>query len=333
MTIKYIVLSGGGPALGLLEYGILKELSIKNIIKYENIKSLYSTSIGSIISLIYILKYDWIWIDDFFIKRPWEKLINLDTNDYLNLFNTKGLLDENFILNCLRPLLLGKELNIDITLKQLYEYSNINLYLYTTEFNELNKIELSHKTHPDLSVIKAICMSCCIPCLFQPVYYNNNYYLDGAICVNTPINECLFNEKCEIDEILLLENDKYNAIDCSNNYYINNNYKFNKDDAMDLNTINLFNYIISIVKKIISKISKLGFQNSIKVTYTINCSLNYETIDLKYWYYVTKTSSERSYLINLAVICVNNFILDNSNNFILDNSNNFILDNSNNFIN
>ena len=34
MTIKHIILSGGGPALGLLEYGILKELSKKNILKY-----------------------------------------------------------------------------------------------------------------------------------------------------------------------------------------------------------------------------------------------------------------------------------------------------------
>ena len=34
MTIKYIILPGGGPGLGLLEYGILKELSIKNILKY-----------------------------------------------------------------------------------------------------------------------------------------------------------------------------------------------------------------------------------------------------------------------------------------------------------
>jgi predicted acylesterase/phospholipase RssA len=152
MTIKHIILTGGGPALGLLEYGILKQLSIKNILKYENIKSLYCTSIGSIIGLIYILNYDWEWIDDFLIKRPWEKLINFDTNEYLNIFNNKGLLDEQFILKCFKPLLLGKDLSINITLKELYDYSKINFYLYTTDLINFDKVELSHKTYPDLSV-------------------------------------------------------------------------------------------------------------------------------------------------------------------------------------
>ena len=332
MTIKHIILTGGGPALGLLEYGILKQLSIKNILKYENIKSLYCTSIGSIIGLIYILNYDWEWIDDFLIKRPWEKLINFDTNEYLNIFNNKGLLDEQFILKCFKPLLLGKDLSINITLKELYDYSKINFYLYTTDLINFDKVELSHKTYPDLSVIKAIYMSCCIPLLFKPVYYNDNYYLDGGIMINNPINECIKNENCDFEEIIVLENNKKNPIDCSNNFYINNNYTNKIKDNIDFNSLNLFNYIFLIIKKIVTKLSTLEFQNNIKVTYTINCSLSYESIDLKYWYYVTKNFEERIYLINLGEKCVNNFILDNSNNFILDNSNNFILDNSNNFI-
>ena len=332
MNIKHIILSGGGPALGILEYGVLKELSKKNILNYKNIKSIYCTSIGSIIGLIYLLNYDWDWIDDFFIKRPWEKLINFESNIYLNLFNNKGIFDENFIINCLKPLLLGKDLNINITLKELYEYTKIELHIYTTELNELNKIELSYKTYPNISVIKAITMSCCIPLLFKPVYYNDNYYLDGGICINNPVNECLINQKCNIEEVLVLENDKNYPIDCSNNFYINNNYKTNKDNTIDMNSVNILNYIIYIIKKMISKISRLEFQNNIKTIYTINCSLNCEIIDLKYWYFICKNSSERDYLINLGKKCVNNFILDNSNNFILDNSNNFILDNSNNFI-
>ena len=321
MTIKYIVLSGGGPALGLLEYGVIKELSKKNILKYENIESLYCTSVGSISGLIYTLNYDWEWIDDFFIKRPWEKLINFDTNDYLNIFNNKGILDESFILNCLKPLLLGKDLNINITLKELYGYTKINLYFYTTELNNFSKIEISHKSHPNLSVIKAITMSCSIPFLFKPVYYNNNNYLDGAICINTPLNECLLNEQCNIEEIIVLENDKNNPIDSSNSFYINNNYKFDTNHKIDIQSYNLFNYFIYIVKKIFSKISRLGYQNTTKLKYSINCSLNSESIDLKYWYYISKNSSERSYLIDLGIKCVDTFILDNSNTFILDNSN------------
>ena len=278
-------MSGGGPAVGLLEYGVLKEFTKKELLQYENIKSLYTTSVGSIIGLIYILNYDWDWIDDFFIKRPWEKLLNLESNEFLNLFNTKGLLDETFILNVIKPLLLGKDLSINISLKELYDYSNIDFYIYSTKLIDFSKIEISYKTHPDLSVITAIYMSCCIPILFKPAYYNNDYYLDGGICVNNPMNECLVNENCSINEILLLINNKKNPIDCSNNFYINNNYNlYNNDNFYDLSSLNIFNYLIYIIKKILNKITTFELENIIESKFTINIALTFESIDLNYWF-------------------------------------------------
>ena len=85
MTIEHIVLGAGGP-VGLVSYGILRELTENNFIKYENIKSIYATSIGTFIGLIYILNIEWDWIDDYLIKRPWEQLLNFTSNDYLCKF-------------------------------------------------------------------------------------------------------------------------------------------------------------------------------------------------------------------------------------------------------
>ena len=83
MVINHLVLSGGGP-VGLVEYGVLKQLTKLNIINYKNIKSIYATSIGSYIGLIYLLNYKWEWIDDFLIKRPLNKLVgnNLSLYDF-----------------------------------------------------------------------------------------------------------------------------------------------------------------------------------------------------------------------------------------------------------
>jgi predicted acylesterase/phospholipase RssA len=67
MVINHLVLSGGG-VVGLVQYGILKQLTKMNIINYKNIKSIYATSIGTYISLIYLLNYKWEWMDDFLIK-------------------------------------------------------------------------------------------------------------------------------------------------------------------------------------------------------------------------------------------------------------------------
>ena len=50
MTIKHLVLCGGGP-VGILQYGILKELSLQNVIKYDNIKTVYGID-------IFYLNYD-----------------------------------------------------------------------------------------------------------------------------------------------------------------------------------------------------------------------------------------------------------------------------------
>ena len=51
MTIKHIVLCGGGP-IGLVSYGAIKKLVEHKIIIYKNIKSIYSTSVGCFIALI-----------------------------------------------------------------------------------------------------------------------------------------------------------------------------------------------------------------------------------------------------------------------------------------
>ena len=88
MSIKHLVLCGGGP-VGLISYGVLKELSNKKILKLDELKSIYATSIGSIIGLIYLLNIEWSWIDDFIIKRPWENLLNFSSADYLNLMYLK----------------------------------------------------------------------------------------------------------------------------------------------------------------------------------------------------------------------------------------------------
>ena len=78
MTIKHIVLCGGGP-VGLVSYGAIKKLMNNNIIIYENIKSIYSTSIGCFIAFIFMLNLKLDWIDDYIIKRPWENLVNFST--------------------------------------------------------------------------------------------------------------------------------------------------------------------------------------------------------------------------------------------------------------
>ena len=85
MTIKYLVLSGGGAG-GFSIYGALKYLSQNNFWNINNIKSIYSTSIGSLLSIFISLKYEWASLDDYIIKRPWDKVLSIKPIDLLNIW-------------------------------------------------------------------------------------------------------------------------------------------------------------------------------------------------------------------------------------------------------
>ena len=211
MTIKHLVISGGGPS-GLLAYGIASQLAKKGFWHLSEIKSIYGCSIGAYLAVLLSLGYEWDWLDDYFIKRPWEKLVAASTTRLTDIYDKKCLLNAHFITESITPLLRGKELNETITLKELYEQTHIEIHMYATNINSarLEKIDISYKTHPDLKVVKALRMSMAFPIIFEPVCAalpDNAYcYVDGGLLNNFPLNDCLEQQQCDIDEILGFKN-------------------------------------------------------------------------------------------------------------------------------
>jgi predicted acylesterase/phospholipase RssA len=297
--IKHLVLSGGGP-IGLVEYGALKYLTANNIINLANIQSIYTTSIGSIIAFIYILNFDWTWIDDFFIKRPWEKLINFSYSAYLNIFYDKGIVNKKIIINALKPLFLAKEIPLTITLLEFYNLTSIEFNMYTCNLSSFKKEKLNHVNTPNLELLDALYMSASVPVMFVPLYINNSYYLDGGIFINCPINECIFEKKCCYDEILCFTNDRRHPIDLCNNFYKENNYTHDSINYQLTQDANFFEYLIFIIKTLFNKLSIIENENLITIKNSINICLAEQLVDLKYWSYVFKTESERDYLIKLG---------------------------------
>ena len=332
MTIKHLIFCGGGP-IGLFQYGFIKKISIEGILKLENIKSVYATSIGCYVSLIYLLNLDWEWMDDFLIKRPWEKLININNYDYYNLIYTKGLIHNDFFLEVIKPVLLARDLDENSTLKELYDITKIDFHIFTCKLNGFQKVDLNHLTYPDLEIYKACMMSCCIPIVFEPIYYNNSYYLDGGIFCNSPINDC-YNNYCNDDDfneeqILAFENNK----DKYGENHINNHedededkYKHEDKDAYteeyeeeeeeeeenDDNSIekdsNIFDFLIYILKKIIINFINLETLYYVKITNLINANCTKKPLNLKYWKSVFSNSKQRIKLINQGIYNADNFI-------------------------
>ena len=141
MTIKHIVLGGGGP-FGVVAFGALKYLHDIKFWNIKEIKSIYSTSIGSLLSVFLTLGYDYDYIYDYIVKRPWEKLFNdIGMENFIDFYNKRGLIDMYPIyFGSFNMLLDANGLSPNITLKEYYDFCGIDLYFITTEINHFNEI-------------------------------------------------------------------------------------------------------------------------------------------------------------------------------------------------
>lgn len=209
-TIQSLCLSGGGVYL-IKQLGIIQILEKNNIWKLENIKSIFATSSGVWLSILILLKIDWDIINDYIIKRPWKETINMSLIQLLDIYDEKGIFDIEIINMFFEPLFLSKNISIDINLKDFFEITKIELFIYTFEINNIQIIELSHNNYPNLKLIDALYMSSCIPLLFKPFIDDSNEedikcYIDGGINNNYPLNNCLKYNENNQETILSIKN-------------------------------------------------------------------------------------------------------------------------------
>jgi predicted acylesterase/phospholipase RssA len=200
MTIKHLVIAGGGP-LGFRFLGALEKLEMADFWKVDNIKSIYATSIGALIGVFIGLKYDWETLNKYLIERPWHDAIKVNAKQIFDSYYNKGLFDTKIAEIIFKPLLEAKDLNINITLKEFYDYSGIDLHIFTFDLNKFETVELTHTLYPDLSLLKALMMSSCIPGVFMPIIMNDSCFLDGGVMSNYPVNQCI-RDNPNKDEIL-----------------------------------------------------------------------------------------------------------------------------------
>ena len=200
MTIKHLVLSGGGPIMIQL-LGSIQHLESNKFIDLKNIESIYGTSAGAIVGVLICLKYDWETVNDYIIKRPWQDVFKIKVDKIFEAYSKKGIFDFKTIEKCFKPLFDAKDIPMDITLEDFYKYSNVELHFFSFEINDFKIEDISYLTHPKLSLLSAIHMTCSLPILVTPVCIDDKFYIDGGIVCNYPLKICIDSGK-NIDEIL-----------------------------------------------------------------------------------------------------------------------------------
>jgi predicted acylesterase/phospholipase RssA len=204
MTIKHLVISGGGPIM-IQILSAIQELEKNNYLNMKNIESIYGTSAGAIIAVMLSLKFDWETINDYIIKRPWHDVFPIKVQNILDAYTKKGIFDIKTVEKCFKPLFDAKDISLDINFKDFYELTKIEINIISFEVNEYKIHELSYKNYPNLSILKAVQMSCALPILITPVFIDDKCFMDGGIACNYPLNFCVDSGK-ELDEILGFKN-------------------------------------------------------------------------------------------------------------------------------
>lgn len=289
MTIKHIVITGGGPS-GLVSYGVLKHLNNTGFWSLKDIISIHASSVGGIISAIILLDYEWEWLDDYFIKRPWEKIFDeFIANDLFTILSNKGIDSRIFVTYILEPLLKAKDLSIDITLLDFYNKTNVDLSLYATDLNTAPKMTtnlINKDTFPNMPLVDAVAITMAFPFVFKPIFIDTHCFIDGGVLNNFPLNFCLKNN-CELDEILAIKN-KY---DSTGGGMLSQNIT---------NETNILDFIRIFITKVHNTLDYNSYEFSKKIPYLIEC----ETGDLSnfdIWIKTLNNQEFRDYLIKFGV--------------------------------
>jgi NTE family protein len=183
--IENLVMSGAGIKLYIF-VGVLKYLEEKDILK--NIKSFCGTSSGSIISVGLCLGYSVDEISELLIKLNTDNFKKIDSEGILNFFDNYGIDDAKNIERVFRIIIKAKVKDENITFKELYELTKKELIITTSNLNKTDTEFFNYKRTPDFKIIDALLCSMCVPIIYKPYIFNGNYYIDGGLTDNYPID-------------------------------------------------------------------------------------------------------------------------------------------------
>ena len=272
MTIKHLVISGGGPSL-LQVLGMLQILINEKML--NNVETVYGTSAGAFIAVIFCLQFeDLNIVKDYLIDRPWHEVFTIQLHQIFELYQTKGIFDKTIIETVVKPLFLSKDISLQITLQEFYEFSKIDLHIFAFEINSFQTVDFSHSTHPTIPLIDVIFMSSSLPILMRPTMLNQGCYIDGGVLENYPLEPSL-HAGHNHEEILGICND----------------YSQGGEADKIIESFTMIDYILFIFFRFLDKIRPKKKEENVK---EIRCKV--QKLSFSYYYsFINSTDLRREY--------------------------------------
>lgn len=196
--IKNIVLSASGSKI-FIHCGFLKYLEKNKLL--DKLENIIGCSGGAFIGFLITIGYNIDTIIEVFLNINYDKLKKIDSDSILNFFDNWGIDNSEGFKRVITIFLKTKLNTTNITFKELYDKTNINLVITASNLCKNTEVFFDYIKFPDMDVIQAILMSISIPILFTPKKYDEEIYVDGALLCSYPIEYIEIN-KLKYEETL-----------------------------------------------------------------------------------------------------------------------------------
>jgi predicted patatin/cPLA2 family phospholipase len=181
--IEELSIAGGGVK-GYAYLGALLQLERLGLL--GKLRRVSGVSIGSLFASSLVLGYKMDELVKYIFDYDISEIKDIDVSGFLKRKSfLRGDKYRKFITD-----IIEKKVDKNITLRELYDKTEIELIIAVICVNDKSLKYISYKTDPDLDIITLIMMSSAIPGFLPPVQYNNKLYLDGGILDNNPVG-CL----------------------------------------------------------------------------------------------------------------------------------------------
>lgn len=169
--MNVLVLSGGG-LFGALHLGALHR---KGIVKYQVIAG---TSIGAIIGALIAVGYEPLEL----LRIIPDTLIKPDLQPI-----GFGIASQEPLIRFIDTLLKEKCNGCTMTFLEIHTHFDVDLIVTGTCLETQHIEHFHHHSHPHMTLIDALRISCCVPLLFPQIKYENKTYVDGFVTDNFPL--------------------------------------------------------------------------------------------------------------------------------------------------
>jgi len=189
MKTKYLVIGPGGVGYFAL-LGVYSKLENK----LKQLEGISGSSAGALLALFISIGKSAQEIYNLSINANLKDLVKYNVKSFLDNY---GLIDHSPIREKLIEICGGEPSFNDI---------QQNLYISAFNVNTAKTEYFSKHTHPDMSVIDAVCMSISVPFLFSSVKMNNQVYIDGGTMETYPVPPFMNKNPSEILVLRIVTN-------------------------------------------------------------------------------------------------------------------------------